>query len=88
MIRMLQGVKIIEPNVRSNVLLVLDLLRVVFQQTHYRALLQLARSDNLVSSSRNHGLDKVANVTEHNAEALYWVGISRFGLHGLDLYAL
>jgi hypothetical protein len=39
-------------------------------------------------TGRDHCLDEVPDVAEHHTEALYWVRVTRLGLHGLDLYAL
>jgi len=39
-------------------------------------------------TGRDHSLNKVADVTQNNAEALHRVRLARFGLHSLDLNAL
>lgn len=88
---------------RPNVLLVLDLLWIILQEPHDRALLQLSRGHDVVCSyiesasllqvrgqrtRGDHGLNEVADIAQHNAEALDGIHIARLGLHGLDLHAL
>jgi hypothetical protein len=33
-------------------------------------------------------LDEVADIAQHDTEALYWIRVTRLWLHGLDLHAL
>jgi hypothetical protein len=39
-------------------------------------------------TGRNHGLNEVADVAQHDTEALHCIWLARLGLHRLDLYAL
>lgn len=39
-------------------------------------------------TGRDHGLNEILDVAQNHTEALHWIRITRFGLHGFDLHAL